>query len=431
MKKKRQTLTMPELVAPAGDSACLAAAVAGGADAVYFGVKGMSMRHWAGNFHLNELARVMDVLKAAGKKGYLTLNTLVMNGDLGKAEKILDAAKTAGVDAVIAWDLAILQMARQRRMVIHISTQAGVANIEAVRMYVRLGARQIVLARECALTDIRAIVRRIREESLNCRVEAFVHGAMCVSVSGRCFLSQETFGQSADHGQCLQPCRREYSIRDRDGQCEYVLGRDYLLSPKDLCTMGFIDRLIRVGLASFKIEGRMRAPEYVRVVTSCYRRAIDAYAQAMLTEALKETLIQELSTVYNRGFSPGFFFGQPDHTAWSRGLEHTKEKYFVGDVTRFFKRISVAEVRLRSGSIRVGDELVIMGNSTPSLIFTAEQMKREDCFVDQADKGDVIGLKVPAVVRPKDKVFLWRDRAPLVAGGAVGQEEAGDETTGF
>lgn len=403
-------LKKPELVSPAGDWASLTAAIEGGADAVYFGVAGMNMRHMASNFQLNEILKVMDLLRAHHKKGYLTVNTVMLPGDLARVRKILGKAKAAKVDAVILWDMAVFRMAKEFGLRIHISTQASIANAESVKGYVELGAKQVVLARECTLKDILKIIHTLKEEKIRCRVETFIHGAMCVSVSGRCFLSHQTFGKSANQGKCLQPCRREYTIKDADEECEYTLGPDYILSPKDLCTVDVIDRLIKSGIDSFKIEGRMRSPEYVRVVTSCYRRAIDAYVHKELTSELKLELKSALEQVYNRGFSHGFFFGQPDNNAWSSGLEHSHEKIFIGEVTRFFKKISVAEVRVRSYGLKQGDEILVIGKNTPGLKSLVEEMKCDDHFVMQASKGETIGVKMPFIVRPKDKVFLWKER---------------------
>lgn len=400
----------PELVSPAGNWASLTAAIEGGADVVYFGVKGINMRHLASNFQLNELPKIMTLLKGVGKKGYLTLNTVMMSSDLSRVRKILEKAKDAKVDAVILWDLAVLKMAKELGLRIHISTQASAANVEAVKFYAKLGARQIVLARECTLQDIRKIGRNLKDENINCKIETFIHGAMCVSVSGRCFLSQLTFGKSANQGKCLQPCRREYRIRDVEDESEYILGSDYVLSPKDLCTIEFVDQLIKAGIESFKIEGRMRSPEYVRVATSCYRRVIDAYFKKELTDELKFKLKHELEQVYNRGFSSGFFFGQPENEAWSKGLGHTREKVFVGEVTRFFKKISVAEIRLRSEGLEIGKEILFIGNKTPGLTSVIEEMQMDESFVEFVQKGDTVGIKLPFIVRPKDKVFLWRKR---------------------
>jgi len=397
----------PELVSPAGDWASLNAAVNSGADAVYFGIKGLNMRHTAGNFHLNEIAGVMDRLRQSGVKGYVTLNTMMHQADLSRARQILASARAAGVDAVILWDPAVLQLAREKGLRIHLSTQASVANMEAVRMYARLGVSQIVMARECTIDEIAEITDLIRQEQIVCRIETFVHGAMCVSVSGRCFLSHETFARSANQGQCLQPCRREYLIKDREGECEYVLGPDYLLSPKDLCTIDAVDRLIAAGIDSFKIEGRMRSPEYVRETTACYRQAIDAAMDGSFTDSLVDEWRSRLRAVYNRGFSHGFLLSEPGKEDWSQGLEHTRQKVFIGEVTRFFKKISVAEIRLQSHGLSRGDEILVIGKKTPALSCAVSQMKRDDRFVAQAVKGEIVGVKLPWMVRPKDKVFLW------------------------
>lgn len=397
----------PELLSPAGDWASLNAAIDAGADAVYFGIKGLNMRHAAANFHLNEIGRVMECLRQAGVKGYVTLNTVMRQMDLPRLKQILAAARAAQVNAVILWDLAVLALAREQGLRIHLSTQASVANIEALRMYVRQGVSQVVLARECSLDDIAAISGVIRREKIPCKIETFVHGAMCVSVSGRCFLSQETFAKSANQGQCLQPCRREYFIRDRDGECEYVLGPEYLLSPRDLCAIDVVDRLMAAGVDSFKIEGRMRSPEYVRETTLCYRQAIDVAAEGCLTPALAAKLRKRLETVYNRGFSHGFLLGAPGTEGWSRGLAHTRQKVFIGEVTRFFKKISVAEVRLQSHALARGDEILIIGHKTPALRCVVDEMKRDDAFIGRAVKGETIGMKLPWAVRPKDKVFVW------------------------
>ncbi len=400
----------PELLAPAGDWPALFAAVESGADAVYFGVRGLNMRHLAANFELNEISKVMDVLHRQERKGYLTLNTVMLQQDLAAAQKILKASHKAGVDAVIAWDMAVVAMARQMGMPVHISTQASAANIEAVRFFAGLGAERVVLARECTLKDIREIIFQIRAEGIPCGIETFVHGAMCVSVSGRCFLSQQVFGKSANRGQCLQPCRREFQIKDKDEEAEFILGEDYVLSPKDLCTIEFLEELIEAGITAFKIEGRMRAAEYVNVAVSCYRKAIDAYFEGRLDEALKQELKSQLASVYNRGFSSGFFFGQPELDSWSKKLEHSHEKVFVGQVTRFFNQIQVAEVRLSSGRIEKGQELLFSGKTTPARICRLEEMQKGDEFIDCAQKGDIVGIKTPFRVRPKDKVFLWNEK---------------------
>ncbi|MFP4472627.1 MAG: peptidase U32 family protein [Candidatus Omnitrophota bacterium] len=400
----------PELLAPAGDRAALSAALNNGADAVYLGVKGMNMRHAAANFSLNQLAKIAGDIHRRGKKIYVTLNTVILPGNIKRTEQILAAAQEAEVDAVIAWDMAVLSRCRQMGIPLHISTQASAASFEAVRAYAEFGARRVVLARECTLNDIRRISRRVKEEKLPCGIEAFVHGAMCVSVSGRCFLSQQAFAKSANEGQCLQPCRREFHIRDADGETEYILGPDYILSPKDLCAIDFLDRLIRAGITAFKIEGRMRSPEYVAEVTACYRQAIDAFFDCKFDDALKTDLKTRLSAVYNRGFSPGFYFGRPGYDDWSTGLGTRREKVFAGEVTRYFKKIGVAEVCLRAASLSKGDDILVIGPRTGAETAVIGEMQNAGEFVKRAEKKDTVGVKLDFSVRPGDKVFLWRER---------------------
>jgi len=312
----------PELVSPAGDWTSLLTAVENGADSVYFGIQGLNMRNLAGNFQVSELKKIMHYLHRHHKKGYLALNVIVYDQDIRQVERILKAAKAAQVDAVILWDMAVMSLAKKIGLRVHLSTQASVANSAALKFYHSLSVRRVVLARECTLADIRQITRTLKRGRIKCEIETFVHGAMCVSISGRCFLSQEAFGKSANRGECHQPCRREYLIREADGDNEYLLGQDYVLSPKDLCAIELVDDLIRAGVRSFKIEGRMRSPEYIKVVTRAYRRAIDAFANGKLTDQLKQEFKAELASVYNRGFSTGFFFGTPAPEV-SRKLEHT------------------------------------------------------------------------------------------------------------
>ncbi len=399
----------PELLSPAGTQASLIAAIESGADSVYFGIKGLNMRHNAGNFDILELHKVMDYLHGKGKKGYLTLNIIVLDNQICKIRKILKTAKEAGVDAIILWDVAVLDMAKEMGFRIHLSTQASVSNREAVKFWARLGVNRIILARECRLDDIRHIIEYIRLNNINCEIETFIHGAMCVSISGRCFLSLYSFNKSANQGKCLQPCRREFLIRDIDAETEYIIGHDYILSPKDLCTIEFIDKLIEVGISSFKIEGRMRSPEYIKITTAVYREAIDAYYEGRLNDKLKASLKDRLATVYNRGFSEGFFFGLPDK--WrSDGLAHTYEKVFVGEVARFFKKISVAEVKIRNLEIAVGENIIIIGKKTVSDVIKVEQMQQNHRFIKKAAKGEIVGIKLPIEVRPRDKIFLWRKK---------------------
>lgn len=402
----------PELVSPAGDWPSLIAAVENGADSVYLGVKTLNMRSLASNFDITELPKIIRFLHDNNKKGYLALNAIVLDKELVKAERILRAAKKAGVDAVILWDMAIFSIASKLGMRIHLSTQASVSNKEAVSFFSKLGVKRIVLARECSLEDIKTITDHIAGERLDCEIETFIHGAMCVSISGRCFLSEYSFGKSANRGQCLQPCRREYYISDVEEETFYRLGKDYVLSPRDLCTIDFFDDLVVSGAHAFKIEGRMKSAEYVRVVTSVYRLAIDAALKGGLSASLKRTLKKKLKTVYNRGFSKGFLFGVPLGET-SRGVEHTHEKIFVGEVTKFFKKISVARVKILDHSLKIGDTVMFTGKTTPAREAVTTQIEYKHKPRKKAIRGEEVGIKLPFIVRPNDKVFLWRQKKAL------------------
>lgn len=408
-KLKTATKAKPELLSPAGDWTALYTAVEAGCDSVYFGVKSINMRHYAGNFDILELPKVMHYLHEHGKKGYLALNVVVHDAELEKIRKILESAKEARVDGIIAWDMAVLSIARELGLELHLSTQASVSNFEAFKAYAALGIERIVLARECTLWDITDIKNRAEKENVNCEVEVFIHGAMCVSISGRCFLSEYTFDQSANKGACIQPCRRKYKITDIDDESEYVIAEDYIMSPKDLLTIDFLDSIIETGADVFKIEGRMRSPEYVKVATESYRRAIDAYFDGTLDDGLKEELRSNLETVYNRGFSSGFYHGEPEN--WrARKLEHTHEKVMIGKVTRYFNKIGVAEIKINSYGIKQGDKLLFMGKNTPAEWVENYEMQMEGQSVLEAPKGSQVGIKLPFQVKPKDKVFLWRKK---------------------
>lgn len=396
----------PELVSPAGDWPSLVSALESGADSVYFGVKGLNMRNQADNFDLSELNKVSDFIHSRGRKGYLALNVIVSEKELGKVRKVLQAAKSAKMDAVILWDMAVLSIAKELGLPVHLSTQAGVLNSEALSFFSGIGVKRAVLARETSLSDIKEVLRNLKRKSVSVEIEAFIHGAMCVSISGRCFLSAYSFDKPANKGECLQPCRREFLIKDTAGEAEYLLGKDYLLSPKDLCVMPFIEELIKLGIKAFKIEGRMRPPEYVRIVTSSYRRAIDYYYRGELTEKVKGELTDELALVYNRGFSPGFYFGRPE--GWiSRKIEHKYRKVFLGNVRKFYKKIMVAELEIRNREIKQGQEILFIGKSIPAEVVKVTELQKDHLFVDKAVKGERVGVKLPFVVKPGNKAFIW------------------------
>lgn len=395
----------PELLAPAGDWPALQTAIKYGADAVYFGIKGFNMRHFAGNFEVQEMKKVTSLLHQNNKKGYLALNTILYNNEIDKARSILKEAKKSNVDAVILWDMGLFRLARESGLVIHLSTQASVSNFESIKYYSELGARRVVLARECRLSHIKEIIKGIKKEKLNIEIEVFVHGAMCVSLSGRCFMSENTFRKSANRGKCLQSCRREYVIAEvNGGDNRYILGKDYILSSKDICAIDIIDRLIESGVSAFKIEGRMRSPEYVREVTCTYREAIDAHFKGSLDDKKKKAMIKRLKNTYNRGLSTGFLLDTAQNTGSKIG-KSKHNKVFLGEVVKFYKNLSVAAIMIRKGPIKKGQKVLIYGKNTPADVFKVNEIHVNKSPVKEAHKGTEAGIKVPFKVRRHDKVF--------------------------
>jgi putative protease len=295
---------------------------------------------------------------------------------------------------------------------VHLSTQASVANKEAVDFFSGLGVKRIVLARECSLAQIAAIKDHIKKKKISCEIETFIHGAMCLSISGRCFLSEYSFGKSANQGECLQPCRRHYTIIDKEDEISYRIGNDYILSPKDLCTIDILDHLVRAGIDAFKIEGRMKSPEYVKVVTAAYRKGIDAVLDKRYSTGLKRSLGEELAKVYNRGFSTGFLFGQP-RDAVSTNLKHNYEKIFVGKVTKFFKRISVAQISILDSPLKVNDTIMLIGKKTAARTAKVGEMEYRHRPRKKAVRGETVGVKIPFAAKLNDKVFIWRKKKVL------------------
>jgi putative protease len=388
-------ISKPELLSPVQDFVSLQAAISAGADAVYFGLKDFSMRAKAKNFTLAELKRVVSLCHKANIKAYLALNTIIYENELSKIKKILKKVKEAKVDAIHAWDMAVVKEALKLKIPVHLSTQASVSNSEAAKSYKKLGIKRIILARECSLKQIKEIKKNVK----GLEIETFVHGAMCVSISGRCFLSQEIFKKSANRGECLQPCRRKYLIKDVEEGHELELGRDYIMSPKDLCALPFIDKLIKAGVDALKIEGRNRSPEYVKEVTEAYRKAIDSGYDVSLLEKVKR--------VYNRGFSSGFYLGLPTNDDWTKlyGSKAKQKKVYVGIVKHFYKKIKVAEVKVESNGLKVGDKLMIQGNKTGVFSQKLRSMEVNHKKIDKIKKG-LVGVKFDKVVRANDKVFV-------------------------
>ncbi len=383
----------PELLSPAGNFTSLRAAIQAKADAVYFGVNELNMRSNAKNFKLSDLKKIKTVCKKV--KRYLTLNTIVYEDELKRVEQIIKTAKPY-ISAVICWDLSVIQICKKHKVPFHISTQASVSNSESAKFYKKLGAKRIIIARECSLKQIKEIKSKV-----NIELEVFVHGAMCVAVSGRCFMSQFTFGKSANRGECLQNCRREYVIKDIDKEFELKLNNNFVMSAKDLCTLEFISKLKSAGISSFKIEGRNRSPEYVKTVTEAYRDAIDN----KLTKIRIKQLIKKLKTVYNRGFSSGFYLNQPINEFTNKyGSKATKNKQYVGKVTNYYNKNNVAEILIESNTFKKGDELMIQGPTTGVITLKAKEIIQEKKTTTTAKKG-TITIKV-SKVRKNDLVFI-------------------------
>jgi putative protease len=389
-----KTKNKQELLAPAGDFASLIAAVSAGADAVYFGLQDFNMRANAKNFSLADLKKIKDICASRKVKKYLTLNTIIYDGEIKKMENLLKKAKKY-IDAVICWDLSVITLCKKYKIPFHISTQASISNKKAAEFYKKLGAERVVLARELNIKQIKEISKIID-------VEIFIHGAMCVSISGRCFTSQFLFNRSANRGDCLQPCRRAYEIKDEEGN-QLSIENNKVMSAKDLCTLPFLEKLKSSGAVAFKIEGRNREPEYIDTVVRIYRKALD---KKLSPQQIKDSL-EELNKVYNRGFSSGFYLGTPTSDDFAK-VEHsssTQRKEFIGEIVHYFPKVSVAAVRIQSGKINLGDNLIILGNKTGVVRYKIERMEVHNKPVESAVKGQEVGIKIPSV-REGDKVYL-------------------------
>ena len=411
----------PEILAPAGDRSCLAAALRAGADAVYFGLRGLNMRALAARgFRVSELGRVAADCHAAGAGCYLALNTIIHENELPKVRRILAAAKEAGIDAVICWDFAVIRMAVEIGLPVHLSTQASVSNSESMAFFHQtFGIRRFVVARECTLAQIRAMRRRLTEvlgrkagESIG--IEVFAHGAMCVAVSGRCFMSESQYGLSANRGECRQPCRREFRITDEDSDAGFRVGRDYLLSPEDLCTLPFLDKLIDAGVVSLKIEGRGRAPEYVDTVVRCFRRAVDFYCDNKGRRGFRKDwdelgreLMEGLGRVFHRGMSSGFYMGRAiDQWTDQPGNRATHSKRPIGRVVNYYRKASAMEIEVKDAEFATGDEIMVQGPTTGVLRQRVESIQVEHEERPAARRGERVAVRIDGVVRRQDRVFL-------------------------
>lgn len=408
-----------ELMAPVGSYESLAAAVNAGCDSIFFGITQLNMRaKSSANFNLQDLEKIAQTCQAAEVKTYLTLNTLLYNHDLNLAYRIIDAAKEAGIDAIIASDMAAILYANKIGQTVHISTQMSVSNIEMVKFYAQY-SDMIVLARELTLPMVKKICDQIVEEDIRgtsgelLQIEIFGHGAMCVAFSGRCHMSLLTDNSSAQRGACTQNCRRKYIVTDVDNGTQLKLENDYVMSPTDLCTIGLLDELVATGITTLKIEGRGRSPDYVDTVISCYREALDAIADGTYTKEKIQDWNERLGTVYNRGMSGGFYMGKP-FIEWSGvyGNKASKSKEFVGIVKKYYPKAQVAEIEVQNGSISNADDYIFTGETTGVVRGQNPQLWLDDKPAESAKTGQEITIKVNERVRKGDRFYKMVDNKP-------------------
>ena len=403
-----------EIMAPAGNFECLHAAIQGGADSVYFGIGRLNMRsHSANNFAAEDLAEVCRICRENGVRSYLTLNITLYNEDLEDMRQTLQLAKEAGISAVIASDMAAISYARSLGLEVHISTQLSISNSESLRFYAQF-ADVVVLARELTLVQVKEIKGIIDAEHI-CgpsgnllRIELFCHGALCMAVSGKCYLSLHEYNASANRGSCYQVCRRGYEVTDLETGSQLVVDNKYIMSPRDMCTIEFMDRIIDAGVTVFKIEGRARSSEYVKTVTEAYRQAADAVEAGTYTAEFAAGLKARLETVFNRGFWDGYYLGAK-MGQWSEvyGNRATRRKVYVGKITNYFEKIGVAEILMETGELSVGDTIVISGPTTGVYELEISEIRVDLKPVPKTVKGELCSIPVPAKLRRSDKVFLF------------------------
>ena len=403
-----------EIMAPVGSYESLAAAIEAGADAVYVGVEGLNMRsRSSANFTLDDLAEIVRRCHQEQVKTYLTVNTVIYDTDLDYLDKIIAAAKTAGVTAIIASDIAVFNACRRHGVEIHISTQCNITNIEAVRFYAGI-ADVMVLARELNLDQVRAIYNTIEAEDIRgphgqrVRLEMFCHGALCMAVSGKCYLSLHQMNSSANRGACTQICRRGYEVTDLETGDKLNVDNKYIMSPKDLKTIHFLDRLVDAGVRVLKIEGRARGPEYVYTAVKCYSEALEAICDGTYNAEAVARWDEELAKIFNRGFWDGYYLGQR-LGEWSAkyGSSATRTKQYVAKGVKWFSKLGVGEFLMEGAELCVGDEVVITGPTTGALIITVEDIRVDGKRVDRAIKGDSFSIAVPAKIRPADRLYRW------------------------
>ena len=405
-----------EIMAPVGCEESLAAALRAGADSIYFGIEKLNMRaHSASTFTIEDLRRIARECSRCGVKSYLTVNTIIYGEDLETMRRILDAAKEACISAVIASDVAVMTYARSINLEVHLSTQLNISNLEALKFYAQF-ADVVVLARELNSGQVEAIHRGIEEEQIKgpsgelIRIEMFCHGALCMAVSGKCYMSLDAMNRSANRGECMQICRRKYRVEDVETGNEMEIDGPYIMSPKDLKTIRFIDRLWRAGVRVFKIEGRARGPEYVDTVVRCYSEALTAVVEGTLTEEMKDGWDERLARVFNRGFWDGYYQGQRMGEWSSRpGSVAREHKQYCAKGVRYYTKLGVAEFRIEACPLNVGDRILVTGPTTGALYATVEEIRYDLKPVRTALQGQHVSIPLPRKIRPSDKLFILRD----------------------
>ncbi|MDR1517182.1 MAG: U32 family peptidase [Dysgonamonadaceae bacterium] len=405
-----------EVMSPAGSYESLMAAIQGGADSIYFGIEGLNMRaKSSNNFTIDDLHHIARICRENNVKSYLTVNTIIYDDDLSLMRSIVDAAREARLSAVIAADVAVLMYARSIGVEVHLSTQLNITNTESLKFYAQF-ADVVVLARELNLEQVGAIYRDIVAQQIKgpsgepIRIEMFSHGALCMAVSGKCYLSLHEKNLSANRGACNQICRRGYFVRDKDGEIELDIDNEYIMSPKDLKTIHFTNKMMDSGVRVFKIEGRARGPEYVRIVTSCYKEAVQAYCDDTFSQEKIADWDSRLATVFNRGFWDGYYLGRR-LGEWTHryGSAATKRKVYVGKAVNYFGKLGVAEFLVETQSVRLGDELLITGPTTGAVFQTAEDIRVDLKPVPEAVKGEHFSVKTEVKIRPNDQLYKMVD----------------------
>ena len=401
-----------EIMAPVGSRESLAAAINAGANSVYFGIGQLNMRsHSANHFTIDDLKEIAETCNAKNIKTYLTVNTVIYGEDIETMHEIIDAAKAANITAVIASDVAVMMYCRQVGVEVHLSTQLNISNIDALKFYAQF-ADVAVLARELNMDQVKEIHEQIIKQNIcgpkgqPVRIEMFCHGAFCMAISGKCYMSLHDANRSANRGACVQICRRSYTVTDNETGNQLEIDNKYIMSPKDLKSVRFIDKMMDAGVRVFKIEGRARGPEYVHTVVSCYKEAIESVLDGTFTEEKKDQWDERLSTVFNRGFWDGYYQGQK-MGEWTKeyGNKATEKKVLIGKVIKYFSRLGVAEIAVEANTFAKGDKLLITGNSTGAMFLNAEEIRYELNPVDKAEQGWRVSIPVPDKVRPNDKLF--------------------------